>query len=152
VLFVCQGNACRSPFAAAAARRLLPADTDVDSAGFMVPRRRSPAEAVTAAAERGVDLAPHRSQLATAKQLRNAELVVVMDVEQRRRVIGMQPGIGPRVLVLGDLDPLPVTERTVPDPVNQPLEAFRDVYARIERCVAALVALWHQRPAGQPTG
>lgn len=152
VLFVCQGNACRSPFAAAVARHLLPADTDVDSAGFMMPRRRSPSEAIAAAAERGLDLSAHRSQLATTLQLRNAEVVVVMDVEQRRRVLGMQPGIGRRVVILGDLDPEPIADRAVPDPVNQALDAFRSAYARIERCVEALVGLWHQGPGREPRG
>jgi hypothetical protein len=45
------------------------------------------------------------------------------------------------VLVLGDLDPLPVETRTIRDPVNQPLEVFEETYARIERSICALAHL-----------
>ena len=53
VLFICHGNICRSPYAAAAARRLLPESVAVESAGFIGPDRPSPPEAVAVAAERG---------------------------------------------------------------------------------------------------
>ncbi|HXY69199.1 MAG TPA: hypothetical protein VEH62_07090 [Gemmatimonadales bacterium] len=151
LLFLCHGNLCRSPFAAGAARRLLPAYVDVASAGFLAAGRRSPSDAVAAAAELGVDLAGHRSQLITGAHLVNTDLVVVMDREQRRRVLAMRPGLAGRVLLLGDLDPEPGPWRDVPDPVNQPLDAFRSAYARIDRCVRSLVSPWREG-AGRETG
>lgn len=146
LLFLCHGNQCRSPFAAGAARRLLPDWVDVASAGFLAPGRRAPPDAITAAAELGVDLSAHRSTLLTVDHFRNAELVVVMDRDQRRRAVAMRPALAGQVVLLGDLDPVPAS-RDVPDPVNQPLDAFRSSYARIDRCVRELVAVWSQ-PAG----
>ena len=142
VLFVCHGNICRSPYAAATARRLLPATVAVESAGFVGPNRPSPPEAVAVAAERGIDLVPHRSQVIEMEHLRDVDLVIVMDSQQRHRLVSSRPELDGRLVLLGDLDPEPVMRRTIPDPVEQPEEAFRTCYDRIDRCVGALAALW----------
>ena len=152
VLFICLGNICRSPYAAAMARRLLPAGVKVESAGFIGPGRPSPAEAVAAAGERGVDLAAHRSQSVTPEILRSTDLVVVMDRAQRDRIASAWPALSGRTVLLGDLDPEPIARRAIPDPVEQPLEAFRACYARVERCTRALCSLWDERGAGEPQG
>src|SRR5688572_33037024 len=64
VLVVCYGNICRSPFAAAVLARALGGmrgGARVESAGLIgpPPSRPAPPHAVTVAARRGVDLAPH---------------------------------------------------------------------------------------------
>jgi protein-tyrosine phosphatase len=145
VLFVCHGNICRSPYAAGVARRLLPATVAVESAGFIAPNRPSPPEAVAVAAERGIDLAPHRSQLIAADHLRNSDVVVVMEEEQLRRLVSLLRELAARVVLLGDLDPEPITQRTVLDPVEQPAEVFRSCYDRVDRCVGVLAALCCER-------
>jgi len=139
VLLLCQGNICRSPFAAELLRPWLSGrGVGVDSAGFLGPGRRSPPEAIAAAARYGVDLSAHRSQLLTMPGARAADLIVVMAPEQRREVCD-RFGLSERnVLVLGDLDPGPVENRTIHDPMNQPLAVFEETYARIERCLRQL--------------
>jgi len=146
VLFVCHGNICRSPYAAAVARRLLPPAVAVESAGLIGPDRPSPPEAVAVAAERGIDLGPHRSQLIDFEHVREVDLVVVMDTRQRHRLLRARHELRGRVVLLGDLDPEPVATRAVPDPVEQPAEVFRACYDRIDRCIGALAASW--RTAG----
>jgi protein-tyrosine-phosphatase len=142
VLVVCHGNICRSPFAAGLLAHVLePRGTLVASAGFVGPGRAPPAEAGVAAARRGVDLHNHRSQLVTPVLAREADLIVVMEPGQQRRIcerFGRSPKV---VIVLGDLDPRPIETRAMRDPVDQPLEAFEESYARIERCVHELVAV-----------
>ena len=152
VLFICHGNICRSPFAAAAARRLLPADTVVESAGFIGPDRASPAEAVAAATEVGIDLRPHRSRVLTPGTLRAADLVIVMDAGQKERLALGRTDLLSRIELLGDFDPEPIERRTIPDPVERPVEAFRSCYARIERCVGLLCGLWDEVAAEQADG
>jgi protein-tyrosine-phosphatase len=149
VLFVCHGNICRSPYAAAVARRLFPTAVAVESAGFIGPGRPSPPEAVAVAAERGMDLSPHRSQLVTAEHLSRADTIVVMDPEQRRQVIAMRAALPDRVVLLGDLDPEPIKTRSVSDPVDQPIDAFRSSYGRIERCIRVFAALWREGSPGE---
>jgi protein-tyrosine phosphatase len=149
MLVLCNGNIFRSPFAAAVLRRAAgPHGARVESAGLVGPGRPSPADALAAAATSGVDLSAHRAQLVTAELVRWADLILVMDGRQRRTICERFGRAQRDVMLLGDFDPQPVTTRGIEDPVEQSVELCRRVYARIERCVAALVqALW-----GAPAG
>jgi protein-tyrosine phosphatase len=140
VLVVCHGNICRSPFAAGLlAGALEPGGTLVASAGFVGPGRAPPAEAFVAAGRRGIDLRTHRAQLLTPMLAREADLIVVMELGQQRAICRRFHRSPKDVIVLGDLDPQPIEMRAMQDPVDQPLEAFEESYARIERCVRELV-------------
>lgn len=143
VLFLCHGNVCRSPFAAAVlARALEPTNARVSiaSAGFIGPNRSSPPEALASASRFGIDLASHRSALITPDAISSTDLVVVMSATQARAVrLGYQLRQSP--LVLGDLDPSPIETRTIVDPWGGPPELFDTSYARIERCVRELTLL-----------
>ncbi|HEX2189853.1 MAG TPA: hypothetical protein VHG51_13180 [Longimicrobiaceae bacterium] len=142
VVFVCYGNICRSPYAAAAFELALPpalSGIRVASAGMVGANRPSPREGIAVAARRGVDLSAHRATLLTREAARTAGLVVVMSGDQRRSVV-RDFGREPRgIVVLGDLDPNPIDLRAVRDPWRQPEAAFEDSYDRIDRCVRALV-------------
>ena len=139
VLVICHGNLCRSPFAAALLRRVVPRrGVRVDSAGFVGPGRPSPPHAVAAAGPYGVDLSTHRSELLTPNRVGAADVIVVMDPAQRREICDRFGRARRDVLVLGDFDPDPVEARTIRDPVEQPLVVFEESYARIERCVREL--------------
>ena len=140
ILVVCHGNICRSPFAAGILSRSLgPGGTLVDSAGFIGPGRPVPAEGHTIAARRGIDLSTHRSRFLTPDLVQAAELIVVMEPGQRREICGRFGRLPREVIVLGDLDPARIETREIYDPVDQPLAAFEESYARIERCARALV-------------
>ncbi len=84
ILFVCTGNICRSPMAAALLRRRLKedearADWRVISAGTWASEGR-PASAYAAAemADRGLDVRAHRSRSVTEALMEEASLVLVM--------------------------------------------------------------------------
>lgn len=150
VLVVCHGNICRSPYAEAALRAALPPfmrdRIRVLSAGFLGASRPAPLEAIEVASRRGVDLRSHRSRPLNADLVRGADLIVVMEPGQARRIQAVF-GVDPEVLlVLGDLDPLPIETRAIRDPVLQPVEVFEECYARIDRCVAELVEAIAVRP------
>ncbi len=142
VVFVCLGNVCRSPFAAGAFRNALPealrGAVRVESAGLIGPGRPCPADGIAVAAARGVELEAHRSETLTAKQARGAGLLVVMGTDQRERVGARFRVPDAKIVLLGDLDPLPIDTRTVFDPWRRGEEAFGASYDRIERCVAEL--------------
>jgi protein-tyrosine phosphatase len=138
LLVVCHGNICRSPYAAALLRRALEGSgISVESAGFVGPGRAAPTFAATTARRRGADLSAHRSQLLNAQLVRAAQLIVVMDTEQRTRVRREWPTAG-RIVLLGDLDPLPIAKRAIRDPYDQSPAVFDEVFVRIERCTAVL--------------
>lgn len=145
ILFICHGNICRSPFAAAAFargandRRGL--NISVTSAGFIGPGRRPPGEALDVSARRNIDLTNHRSTIITATAIRTADLVVVMEANQARALQRRFAQQLRSVLVLGDLDPMPITERTIFDPWGKGEGVFEDTYQRIERCIDELIRL-----------
>ncbi|OLD92229.1 MAG: hypothetical protein AUG84_01890 [Chloroflexi bacterium 13_1_20CM_4_66_7] len=142
VLVLCNGNIFRSPFAAAVLRRELNrrggGPIRVESAGFAAPGRASPPHAIAAAARHGIDLAGHSSQLVVADLARAADLIVVMEELQRRSICERFGRSVRDVLLLGDLDPMPVVSRAIEDPVEQEREVCERAYARIERCVGEL--------------
>ena len=135
-LGVSQGNICRSPYAAGALARALARmglrGIAVHSAGFLEPGRPAPSTAVAAAARRGVDLSAHRSRRIDALAAHQAGLVMVMDAHQARAV-GVLFG-KPRgsIVILADLLPAFGEARAIPDPVDQPLDAFARVYGQID--------------------
>ena len=76
ILFVCTGNTCRSPLAAALARSV---GIDAESAGLSA-RTGDPAtpQAVWAAEDFGADLTRHRAKRVTAELLKQADRVYAM--------------------------------------------------------------------------
>lgn len=145
VLFVCHGNVCRSPFAEVVFRREINGVSagvlDTTSAGFIGPDRGSPPEAIAAAARVGIDLTAHRSKMLSTELVRASSLVVVMSADQARAIRGRYAATNPQVVILGDLDPMPISERTIVDPWKLPDEVFDASYARIHRCVRVLAEL-----------
>ena len=144
ILLVCHGNLCRSPYAAARLGKLLPpplaAKVRVDSGGFLGPDRPPPLAAVAVAGARGVDLSRHRSRMLGSREVAAADLIIVMDPTQQDAV-GGRFGRRANVIVLGDLDPEPITRRAIRDPVEQPASVFDESYARIDRCLRMLVSI-----------
>jgi protein-tyrosine-phosphatase len=72
--------------------------------------------------------------------VRDAELILVMEPRQVRRIKSMFKWFDGRVMLLGDFDPGAIDTRTVIDPIDQPQAVFDDVYARIEACCAEFAA------------
>jgi protein-tyrosine phosphatase len=138
ILVICYGNVCRSPYLEAVLRCALP-DVSISSAGFSGPGRSVPEFSLTVAAQRGFDLSSFRSRPLEPPKARSSDLVVVMDARQARHMV-LYVGVPPeRVVVAGDLDPLPSPTRAIQDPWQQPLPAFVASFDRLDRCGATLV-------------
>lgn len=146
VLFICNGNICRSPYAAYALGRYLhrPGDAaqrvDILSAGFIGAGRRAPPEAIAEAGERGVDLSGHNSRLVTSDDVHRAAAIFVMDIRQAQELRRRFRTPAARIFMLCDLRPRLDRGRRIEDPVDQPREVFSRVYDRIDECVSALAA------------
>jgi protein-tyrosine phosphatase len=140
ILVVCYGNVCRSPYLEAVLSRALP-DIIVSSAGFVGPGRPVPEFALALSAQRGFDLSSFRSRPLQPAKTRGADLVVVMDARQARhmaRYVGVPPE---RIIVAGDLDPMPSPSRAIEDPWQQPLDVFVASFNRLDRCGATLTRM-----------
>ena len=122
ILFICTGNTCRSPLAAALCKRRLAdqfgcAVEDLPSHGFVIASaglaalRGEPAaaEAVSVARELGADLSGHASQPATADLLADADMIVGMTAGHIHGLVGAV-GVGQVRLLCGNAD--------LPDPIG----------------------------------
>ena len=106
VLFVCSGNICRSPTAAA----LLTAGTtdrgeaiSAVSAGTLDLDQPSPTEVVAAAADLGADVSAHVSHRFARDDLTHADLILGMTREHVREVVLAQPDMWLRTFTLPEL-------------------------------------------------
>lgn len=142
ILFLCQGNICRSPYAEHKARAMLEdalLPINVASAG-MLPRngRLSPAQATEAARLQGVDLADHRSRHAHPQVLEEATWIVVFDNINRRALQARAPHLADRVVVLGQHAPRP--RREIADPDGHDVAVFLDTYRLIDQCLSRFLS------------
>lgn len=137
LVFVCLGNICRSPFAAALAQARLGGRRRlrIGSAGMLPrPGRAVPPLGVQAAAAHGIDLATHRSAYLPRAEAAAAALLIVFDEPTRRAVLDRYPDLHARVIRLGDL----LDGAEITDPVDGDAAVFATTYATIAAAVAAL--------------
>ncbi|WP_170159568.1 low molecular weight protein-tyrosine-phosphatase [Calidithermus terrae] len=140
VLFVCMGNICRSPMAEGIFRKLvrergLEGRFEVDSAGTggwhageeADPRARSVLE------RRGASFA-HRARQVNAEDA-GYDHIFVMDRENLATLRRMLPQAQAKIRPVMDL----AGGGEVPDPYYDDLEAFEQVYAMLERAIAAFL-------------
>lgn len=139
LLILCAGNLCRSPVAEALVRERSAVEgraIEVASAGLMA-LDGEPADEMMClvAARHGLDLSGHRSRPLDPALLRWADLVLVMEEEQRRHLLGWFPVAGGKVALLGRW-----TGGEIPDPFGSGRDAAERAYERIAAAVAAWLA------------
>jgi protein-tyrosine-phosphatase len=101
ILFLCYGNICRSPLAAALAAKRMSGVT-IDSAGFHEQTGRScPQKILRIGKSYDIDLSSHRSARVTRDDLANADLVIAMDLENFNCVSQELPEMANRTTLLG---------------------------------------------------
>ena len=136
ILTVCIGNICRSPMAEGLLAAALPGMT-VTSAGTgaMIGHPADPM-AQQLMQQRGIDISGHRARQLKREMCQQADLILVMDGEQRRELQDKYPLAFGKVFRLCEF-----SKQDVPDPYTQPEAAFRSALALIDNGVQA----WLQR-------
>jgi len=142
IMFVCQGNICRSPLAAALLRREFRRESNsirVRSYGNL-PRRGaiSPTNAVAAAKPFGVDLRPHRSRHFAHAAAERASVVVVFDDINRLWIEKRYPVLAAPIVMLGSFSPHRGSRRAIADPDGGDLARFESIYSEIADAIAGL--------------
>ena len=142
LLFVCTGNRCRSPMAAAFAADLLarragvsPADLleagyRVGSAGTGCLRgAAATAEARAVTLRYGCDISSHRSRPLTPSLIESADEIYVMTAEHRASILAFAAEAEERVRLLDR------SGKDVPDPYGQGAAAYDRCAERIHRAI-----------------
>lgn len=127
VLFICQGNTCRSPIAEAVAARVFGPNHFVASAGIETAEG-SPAarHAITIAEEMGLDLRSHRTRSIDSFELPNFDILVPMDCHVAS-ALQVPPGVR-------------IEKLEVKDPYGKPIDVYRATGHLVQRNVRRLYA------------
>ena len=134
ILVICIGNICRSPIAEGLLRRALPEKT-VRSAGIgaMIGYPAEPFS-IQLMQEQGIDINAHRAQSLTSRMVSEADIILVMDQEQKRYIEQKYATSKGKVFRLGEFG-----KYDIPDPYRQDLAVFRQTYSLITQGVDALI-------------
>ncbi len=145
VLFVCLGNICRSPLAAAAFRDAAARagiEVEADSAGTgewhvgHAPDPRSQAVALAS----GVDISGYRARRVRGDDFRHFDHILALDPQNLRDLLGIAPPDTSATLSLL-MDQVPGREgEAVPDPYYGDAADFEAVWAMCRVAADALVA------------
>jgi len=144
ILFVCSGNRCRSPLAAAFATRLLAARRGVDPHDLLLAGLRvesagtacmkgepASAEAVDVGERHGLEISHHRSRSLTLNLVEDADEIYVMTGAHRDSICEFSPDARARIR------PLDPKGRDIPDPYGQGPAAYSKIAVVVEEAVQA---------------
>ncbi len=125
ILFVCEGNTCRSPMAEAIFNdRFAEHGVSASSAGLSAIRGQEMAElAIEALEEWGIGAGHRPSRQIRAKSVRDADLIVAMTENQGARLRLYYPHAAGRIVSMADF----LDGRDISDPFGQALHAYRRV-------------------------
>lgn len=135
VLIICTANVCRSPMAEGVLRTAAAhagIDVRCGSAGINAAIGQPPALlAVEATTRRGIDISAHRAVQLLPPALRDNDLCLVMESNQRELLTRLAPSIAPKLFTLGHWD-----KTEIEDPMGEPIESFEHTLTLIEQAVA----------------
>ena len=149
ILFVCTGNTCRSPMAAAFAVRLARErglDVRVSSAGLCAAAAPASAQAVQVMAEQGISLAGHRAQPLSQALCDRAEIILTMTAAQRNTILHQFIGTKDKTFLLSGGAEAAAKAADVADPFGGGLEEYRRSRDEIAECVRRIFEKWRERP------
>jgi len=135
ILFVCTGNICRSPMAAALMKRRLAergrTDIEVVSAGTAAADGAPASEgAYLIGLEKGLDISDHAATFLTREVVERADLIFAMGTHHVGRAEAL--GGDGRTFLLGEYAGRGFTEAEVEDPYGGSLDDYRHTYQQLD--------------------
>ena len=135
ILVVCLGNICRSPVGEALIKDFFQktgqVNKTVSSAGITAMVDYPASEnSVTVMQAKGIDISQHRARQITPEIIKENDLILVMDHDQKTELETIFPYSRGKVQTIGRF-----RSRCVADPYRQPLDAFERMTENLIECV-----------------
>lgn len=154
ILMICTANICRSPVAAALLRERLRqrglTDWTVGSAGTwaMIPRGAS-RYSIEVMQREGVDITDHRAQMIEERHLRDADLVLTMEIGHAEALRAEFPEHAHKVFMLTEMIG---HAYNITDPYGGPLEEYERMHSGlsdvIDKGLDRIITLAQERNNG----
>lgn len=144
ILFICTGNTCRSPLAAAlfnaAAKAELPYKVTASSAGiFALPGEKASGPVQQLLSLEGIDISSHRSAVVDPGNTEEADLILVMTAEHRRQLLLHYPHLSIKTYLLKEFADELSDNVDIKDPIGCDVEKYRIVLEDIRQAVKKIL-------------
>lgn len=144
ILFVCTGNTCRSPMAAALFLKLLEereaglsSKFQVLSAGiFAQDGMKASREAIETMKEENIDLENHEAQMVYPDLVRDADLILAMTENHKRILLDKFPEAEPKIFTLMEYAGL---EGEIHDPFGLGKEEYLKTARQLKEVLAGVI-------------
>lgn len=138
VLLICSGNICRSAYAEAQLKKLLGKNDSIKVASrglFTTPGKPADPMAIEVAKSRGIDLAGHRTQSVSEKDLEEYPLLLLMDDSHRAAIAQRGRKYLAKSVYLGAFGMHHGGPLLIADPFGRSAEVFRECFDEIDQAL-----------------
>jgi len=145
ILFLCTGNACRSPMAEGILKRLMKSrDVVIRSAGTHAIEGLPPSEnSVAVMKENGIDISRHKARSLTKKMLKESDLVLAMAPEHVDYIRTFFPRYFDKVYLLKKFgrENRYIEDEAIHDPIGGDESVYRECYTILENEVIRVASI-----------